>query len=366
MWVDPYMFVTLASGIALIAFAGQLCGIYIPYGEETSKLRIARAILAVSYLILSVPPFLELAAGGMPDKELIAIFTVAVAAFQSLLFTTTLLTLLNPKYVERKKVTVQISAVTFAVAIYIALAVTVDSIWVFAAASAAYIAQLTYYTVIFHQKYVAALRKLEEYYDEDEQSRLSWAQFGFFAALTVGVLAFFSTWLTPSLYNVFTVLYTLFYGWFAIRFGNYVAKVNFYLPAVMSPEEPAQGEKVSGDIEVPEIEKEHLRIALDRWVEDMGFARPDEGKEQVVQSLGTTKEIFNWYFNHEVKQDFRTWRIALRIGYAKQLISEEPDMSMNDIARKVGYVTKSNFYGHFKRITGETPIEYRQHVIYGK
>ena len=54
MWVDPYMFVTLASGIALIAFAGQLCGIYIPYGEETSKLRIARAILAVSYLILSV------------------------------------------------------------------------------------------------------------------------------------------------------------------------------------------------------------------------------------------------------------------------------------------------------------------------
>ena len=134
MWVDPYMFVTLASGIALIAFAGQLCGIYIPYGEETSKLRIARAILAVSYLILSVPPFLELAAGGMPDKELIAIFTVAVAAFQSLLFTTTLLTLLNPKYVDRKKVTVQISAVTFAVAIYIALAVTVDSIWVYAAA----------------------------------------------------------------------------------------------------------------------------------------------------------------------------------------------------------------------------------------
>ena len=54
MWVDPYMFVTLASGIALIAFVGQLCGIYIPYGEETSKLRIARAILAVSYLILSV------------------------------------------------------------------------------------------------------------------------------------------------------------------------------------------------------------------------------------------------------------------------------------------------------------------------
>ena len=265
-----------------------------------------------------------------------------------------------------KKSTVQISAVTFAVAIYIALAVTVDSFWVYAAASAAYIAQLTYYTVIFHQKYVAALRKLEEYYDEDEQSRLSWAQFGFFAALTVGVLAFFSAWLTPSLYNVFTVLYTLFYGWFAIRFGNYVAKVKFYLPAVMSPDEPAQGEKVSGDIEVPEIEKEHLRIALDRWVEDMGFARPDEGKEQVVQSLGTTKEIFNWYFNHEVKQDFRTWRIDLRIGYAKQLISEEPDMSMNDIARKVGYVTKSNFYGHFKRITGETPIEYRQHVIYGK
>lgn len=39
MWLDFYMFLTLASGIALAVLGWQLCSIHIPHREDTHRLR---------------------------------------------------------------------------------------------------------------------------------------------------------------------------------------------------------------------------------------------------------------------------------------------------------------------------------------
>lgn len=54
MWLDFYMFLTLASGIALAVWGWQLCSIHIPHREDTHRLRTARAILAASYFRVNV------------------------------------------------------------------------------------------------------------------------------------------------------------------------------------------------------------------------------------------------------------------------------------------------------------------------
>lgn len=91
-------------------------------------------------------------------------------------------------------------------------------------ALAVYAVQLVCYTLLFRRKYAECLRLLEEYYDEDQHARLRWTKFGFYAALSVGIAASLSVWLPPVAYNIFTVGYILFYGWFAGRFCNYVVK----------------------------------------------------------------------------------------------------------------------------------------------
>ena len=68
------------------------------------------------------------------------------------------------------------------------------------------------------------------------------------------------------------------------------------------------------------------------------------------------------YFRTQMPQDFRSWLVSLRIEYAKEVLSGELGISMNKLAQKVSFTTKSNFYGHFKKITGETPVEYRQRI----
>ena len=402
MRIDIYMFITLISAIALTILGFQLCGVHIPRKEETRRLRTARVILAASYFILAVPAYAELFTGGEYNRKVVAVFTVATAAYQSLLFTATLLTFICPRFVTRRRVLIQTGMVTAAVALFVPVALTSDERWIFYVASAAYVAQLMYYTVVFRRRYAESLAQLEDYYDDDLHGQLRWVKFGFYAALAVGIAACISSGLPSAAFNVFTMGYIVFYTWFANRFVNYVAKLNYYLPAVVNQPEEVQPrtmeitDVLTGDIpagydavqetsyrdvsaelstatEVPAAvgclsgvlpEKiEELRLALEHWVAARGYIRQEEGREQIARELGTDEDFLRWYFSTQMPQDFRSWRAGLRIEYAKELLAENPGISMNTLAREVGFSTRSNFYGHFKRIMGETPAEYQQHII---
>lgn len=50
----------------------------------------------------------------------------------------------------------------------------------------------------------------------------------------------------------------------------------------------------------------------------------------------------------------------IRIANACRLI-EKSDGNISDIYDKVGYTNKTNFYKHFKQITGKTPLEYKKY-----
>lgn len=48
-----------------------------------------------------------------------------------------------------------------------------------------------------------------------------------------------------------------------------------------------------------------------------------------------------------------------RICMGERLLIEHPEMSVGEIAQKIGYENPSKFAGAFKRLTGETPLSYR-------
>lgn len=367
MWLNIYTLVTVVSAIILTAFGFQLCGVDISRKEETRKLRTSRAILTASYFILAGATVAELLVNRAGDPKLIAALTIATAAYQSLLFTATLFIFICPLYVTRRRVWTQVSIVTAAVALFMPVALATDIRWIFPAALVAYAGQLAYYTWLFRRKYAESLAQLEDYYDEEQDSRLRWTKFGFYAALAVGVAASVSMWLPPMVYNLFTVGYVVFYGWFTSRFSNYAAKVNYYLPALTEQPEPEEPEQPSvpevAATELPASERwektERLRVTLEQWVADRGYAVQEDRREQIARELGTTPNFLRWYFREQMSQDFLSWRVGLRIEYAKELLMENPEISINSIGGMVGFISKSNFYAHFKKQTGITPDEYR-------
>ena len=369
-----YMLLTFMAAVVMLLLGCMLLGIRIPRREQTAKLRVARLCLALSYFILATPNFIEYFGGTDTDTRTIASFTLATAAFQSLLFTATMLTFILPGYVTRRRTLCQLGAVVVAAAIFLSAAFGCrDPYPVLYIGLAAYLGQITYYTWLFRRKYAESLRRLESYYDDDAHTQLRWVKCGFYAALTVGIAASVSAYFPLSLYSLFTAAYTVFYAWFANRFSNYAAKLNYYLPALaQSVEEPKPIEEqqpqavnaVIASLTAEELtqKKELLRLALEKWVTDKGYVRQEESKEQIAQELGTEPVFMRWYFSNEMPQDFRSWRIGLRIEYAKKLLAEDPGISMNALAQKIGFNTCSNFYGYFKKVTGETPLKFQKRI----
>jgi len=355
---------TFASSVVLTALGCVLLGIVrIPSDRDPAavgKLRTARRIFALSCFLLAVPGYVELClpADSMTDPALIAPFTLAAAAFQSLLFTALLITFIHPAWSTRRRIGRHLALVTAAAALYLVLRFAFRLEWTTGIALAAYLCQLVCYTLLFRRQYAAALRRLEACYDEDLHYRLRWVRFGFCAALAIGLLASVSAWLTPAAYNLFTVVYTAFYVWFVVRFFNYAADAGFYLKA--------EAETISEPIPAPEFpapeaaeRAERLRQSLEAWTAAREFTRCDVDTRQIAASLGTDLPFLRYYFRTCMPTDFRSWRLELRVAYARELLAGSP-FSINRISREAGFASSSNFYRYFREATGETPADFRR------
>lgn len=371
MNASSYIILTFVSAVAMTLLGSMLLGIRIRHSKEMAKLHVARVMLSISYFVLAVPAYLEYFCHTETDTRVIATFTLATAAFQSLLFTATLLTLILPHYVTRRRTLCQAGAVTAAVAIFLPLALCSRNPFpVLCTGLAAYGCQLVYYTRLFRQKYNESLRKLETYYDEDEHARLRWVKIGFYAALIVGAAAAVSTYLPPLFYNVFMVVYIVFYTWFVVRFYNYVADAGFYLSAVTATtkEPDSIGEEPEGR-DIPEetpaaptrLQEKELRFqqALDVWVASKGYIKKDIGTAEIAAELGTDLPFLRHYFHTYLPPDFRAWRMELRIREAQRIMEAEPDLPISQVGEKVGISDRSNFRCQFIKITGILPADYK-------
>ena len=88
--------------------------------------------------------------------------------------------------------------------------------------------------------------------------------------------------------------------------------------------------------------------------------------EQIIASFGISPgyglQVFRKVFGHSP----RAYLSNLKLQEAKMLI-EQPDLSLGEIAIKLGYTHLSHFSRQFKRWTGQSPLQYRrQHAENGR
>ena len=64
------------------------------------------------------------------------------------------------------------------------------------------------------------------------------------------------------------------------------------------------------------------------------------------------------YFRTEIGEDFRTWRLRLRIEEACRIMESDPDLSYEIVAEMSGINDRSNFKKTFTKIKGISPKEW--------
>ncbi len=103
-----------------------------------------------------------------------------------------------------------------------------------------------------------------------------------------------------------------------------------------------------------------LESALNKWLEDKKFMNPGVMMEDMAVEFGTNRTYLSTYINNEKGMNFCVWINYLRIEEAKKLILEQSDLTIMEISERVGYLTQSHFGKQFLKLTGQTPLCWRQ------
>ena len=89
------------------------------------------------------------------------------------------------------------------------------------------------------------------------------------------------------------------------------------------------------------------------------FAEYDLTMDKMVRELGVTEDVIGKIIFDYTGKGYREYIIYLRIEYAKILLQEEK-YSVAEVCYKVGYVNVSYFIKLFKKMTGTTPLKFKQ------
>jgi AraC-like DNA-binding protein len=83
---------------------------------------------------------------------------------------------------------------------------------------------------------------------------------------------------------------------------------------------------------------------------------------EIAAKLHMCNASFSRYFKHHTRKTFSDYITELRISHACNLLMMD-DQSIAQISFDSGFENLSNFYKHFRRITGIIPKEYRKRFL---
>lgn len=86
--------------------------------------------------------------------------------------------------------------------------------------------------------------------------------------------------------------------------------------------------------------------------------------EEICKHLSVSKNYFSYLFKRDTGESLWAYLTSIRMGRAMKLL-RETNLKSLEIAYQVGYDNPSYFTKLFKKISGQTPNEYREHSMRG-
>lgn len=245
--------------------------------------------------------------------------------------------------------------------------------------SAIYAAQIAASCLIFRSHYRTHLQNLnrQQIHYKPERIKKTFIYImimGAMALLTdIAILNIEDIHIARLILTIFIMTYTIFYAYIQNRFYNYIytahtlsgkednenAAPETAEAAAMNDSDGSVEKAAPAQQEIPEKDIEFGKV-LAKWVEEKKYLNKDITIEDVTEQLDTSKKYIYYYFRTYMNTNFRTWRTELRIKEAQQILTENPDMSLEKVADMTGFNHRANFFQQFQKITGMSPTEYKK------
>lgn len=370
-------FIYLVSITACILMGITFFSFPTPKVAMLQHYKLSKKILGLSYLTLGGLMLFNVLIGS-PHKpeQFLAFPSIIISSSQAYLFTFTLLILINPGLGTRRYMWRQLCPILAIITLFIVC----NMIWgnpdthsikafvtqIYHPAVAVrflfflfYIFQLVYYTYLFRREKRKFIGKMYDYYSDDTVLRLRWVEYAFYAALGIGILAFFSYFFPSILFdNIFVAFYTIFYILFAFGYLRYelfykmVEKaIEPFVPVASSETTVKEEAETKQSMELPSILKENFLSLMEN---EKPYLHKGITSDDVATMLHTNRTYLSAMVNHSYGVNFNTYVNRMRVEYACGLMSRQPGLSTAEIAEQVGFADATHFCRQFKTIKGCT------------
>jgi len=344
-----------------------------PRDIKLHNYRISLRVLAVAYFIMallnSIIMFLDFAE---QIPEYFNFIVLLMASLQALLFTYTLIILLNPSFVNKKRLIYALLPTILFAFTYLVFVLNIGDCKITAISEfdkcivnptvivrllffLYYCFQLISYVLLFLKQEKIYIKELNNNFSDVSKLSLRWVRWAFFVALSIGVMAIFIQILPGISFDLFfNIILTLFYFAFALKYINY-NKIFYYLAPVIA------------DIKAAPIPFNATSKSRIQWndfkkiiISEKYYLKEGLTLEEMAQMLKVGRTSLSNFINSEEGVSFNTWINKLRIEEAKSLLFKNPEYSLIKIAELTGYSEQSNFSKQFKIFTGESPSLWRK------
>lgn len=378
--------VEISLGIDVISafmFAFLLFLIKVPQTEYSRKIAQTKNTIAACFLICSVLFFTCLrysgssALGGGNFEEFASMMMLVITCMSSVVLSFSLINLLDEKFIASDKFYLNVGLVAVLSIVFMrsfwlekgsVLRLVIHGLYVLI-----FVLQCVTHIIAFRKRYKDCLKKLEHYYDEDEDQKLKWIHFCYVIMMLTQMFILVYRLFPSGFMRIYNVWYSLFMLYFTANFISFLGSHKLALDAfaykalsgqelskrVRLPKRKNDEDEVSQQTSQTDAEFKKLERALSQWVKQKKFVEFDKSREEVASELNTTREILHLYFTTQKGIDFKTWRTGLRIEEAKELLLKNKRISINLVGEMAGFSDRSNFHRQFVKIVGCTPKQWR-------
>ena len=108
-----------------------------------------------------------------------------------------------------------------------------------------------------------------------------------------------------------------------------------------------------------------LKVLFDkekRWQELGGYRIQGLTIDQVAREMGTNRSYLSKFLNETRHESFYEWINRMRIAEAKSLMLDDSSLSIEQVAKHVGFASASTFYNAFKKFEGISPKKWRDNL----
>lgn len=362
--MDPIYNYSLCAALPLMLFFG----FYFLLGRTPEKaifenyLR-SRRIMGAAMLLLaanySVHFFMKV---RFNDADAAILMNLSTYFLCYWLFSSALTTLLDRKYITRRRLLTNMSLWV----LYSASSCIVLKLLPEGTAQTVAILALAVWLVVYGlfltwrllRTYHRVIRIFNETHADDIGAYIKWLSVFTYWAVIFGVGCGLLTFLPDQYVYIWILMSIPFYIYLFLCYLNYML---FY-------EQVENAMEVNEELDHFEAEpmqdapSYHAEIAerIASWINADGYVRTGLTIKDLSEQFHTNRTYLSEFINATYGVSFRDWITGLRIEYAKRLLVQYPKLTLADISERSGFLSPSHFIRIFKENAGCTPTRWRK------